>query len=175
MTRNAGGTAVFLVCCFLSAAASSVAVEPGQVLIRTSTHVGVDNVLRVGVSSDGVNFTDLFSTPTLTNYSRDASMARHGSDYVVVYTDQFLSTNGTFGLARSANLVDWTYVSSPRTANTNLITNMINNTWAPEWYVEDGRYYAVVRVSTTTNNIPSGNDTLLAPGHGYMECLDPGT
>ena len=175
MKRSAGVAIMLPVLCLFFQALYAPAVEPGQLLIRTSTHAGVGNVLRVGFSSDGVNFTDLFSTPTLTNYSRDASVARHGSDYVVVYTDQFLSTNGTFGLARSANLIDWTYVSSPRAVNPNLITNMINNTWAPEWHVEEGRFYAVVRVSTTTNNIPSGNDTLLTPGHGYMECLDPGT
>jgi hypothetical protein len=135
----------------------------------------VGNVLRVGISSDGVHFTDLFLRPTLTNYSRDASVAKHGGHYMVAYTDQFFSTNGTFGVAASANLIDWVHVASPQALNPTLITNMINNTWAPEWFVEDGRYYIVVRVSTTTNSVPTGSDTLLSPGHGYMECLDPGT
>ena len=102
-------------------------------------------------------------------------MTKYGSNYVVVYTDQFLSTKGTFGVATSTNLIDWAHVSEPQAVNTNLITNTINNTWAPEWFAENGQYFVVVRVSTTTNSIPSGNDTLFAPGHGYMQCLDPGT
>ncbi len=167
-----------LVSLFLVACSSVVMAQPasqGGFFLRTSTHVGVGNVLRVGVSSDGVGFTDFFSRPTLTNYSRDASVARHGSNYVVAYTDQFLSTNGTFGVAVSDDLVNWSYAASPKAVSPSLITNMINNTWAPEWFVENGRYYIVVRVSTTTNTNISGSDTLFAPGHGYMECLDPGS
>jgi len=155
--------------------ASTRATDSGQFFLRTSTHVGVGNVLRVGVSSDGVNFTDLFLTPTLTNYSRDASVTKHGRNYVVAYTDQFTSSNGTFGVAVSSNLVNWSQIATPKAMNTNLITNWINNTWAPEWFVEDDRYYIIVRVSLTTNGIPNERDTLRAPGHGYMQCLDPGT
>jgi hypothetical protein len=149
-----------------AAAAIGQLAPPEGFFLRTSTHVGVGNVLRVGISSDGVHFTDLFLRPTLTNYSRDASVAKHGGHYMVAYTDQFFSTNGTFGVAASANLIDWVHVASPRAVNPTLITNMINNTWAPEWFVEDGRHYIVVRVSTTTNSVPTGSDTLLSPGHG---------
>ena len=147
----------------------------GEFFLRTSTYAGYANVLRVGLSANGVNFTDLFSTATLTNYSRDASVAKHGSTYLIAYTDQFISTNGTFGIATSSNLVNWTQVARPKVVNVNLLTNTINNTWAPEWFVDDTNFYVVVRVSLTTNAIPNGQDTLRTPGHGYTQCLDPGT
>ena len=119
----------------------------GEFFLRTSTYAGYANVLRVGLSANGVNFTDLFSTATLTNYSRDASVAKHGSTYLIAYTDQFISTNGTFGIATSSNLVNWTQVARPKVVNVNLLTNTINNTWAPEWFVDDTNFYVVVRVS----------------------------
>ena len=55
-----------LVWAWVAVAAAQTA-DPSGFFLRTSTHVGVGNVLRVGLSADGVNFTDLFSTPTLTN------------------------------------------------------------------------------------------------------------
>jgi hypothetical protein len=170
--RRTAGTTLALLTLWTGVAGAS---DSGQFFLRTSTHVVVGNVLRVGISSDGINFNDLFLKPTLTNYSRDASVAKHGSNYVVAYTDQFTSSNGTFGVAVSSNLVNWSQIATPKAVNTNLITNGINNTWAPEWFVEAGSYYVVVRVSLTTNGIPSERDTLRAPGHGYMQCLDPGT
>jgi len=161
----------------LCSSAFLMAETPGSnsFFLRTSTYAGYANVLRVGISSDGTNFTDLFTTPVMSNYSRDASVTRYGNSYIAAFTDAFKSTNGTFGIAVSTNLVHWSQVSSPRVSSPTLITNTINNTWAPEWFVENGEYYIVIRVSLTTSNAPNDSDTLRAPGHGYTRCLDPGT
>lgn len=158
-------------------AAFSFAIEPGQLLIRTSTMLGSEipaadsEKLSVAVSTDGLNWHRLFKKPTLANFSRDASVIRRGSEYVTVYTDAFNSTNGTFGLARSTNLVDWTATSIALTGP--VMSNKPNNTWAPEWYVENGRYFVLVRSSQKDTGAYFAN--YAPPGLGYLECLDPGT
>ena len=178
MTRNTGTIVVALVLCFLSAAACSIAEEPGQLLIRTSTMLGAGippedrEKLSVAVSTDGLYWRRLFKKPTLTNFSRDASVIRHGQEYVTVYTDAFNRTNATFGLARSTNLVDWraTHVTLTGPA----MSNAPNNTWAPEWFVQDGRYYVMVRSSQQNAGFTTFPN-YAPPGIGYLECLDPGT
>lgn len=151
---------------------------PARLLIRTCTMLGPGiaaedrEKLSVAVSSDGLNWRRLFKKPTLTNFSRDASITRHAGEYVAVYTADFNSTNATFGLARSTNLVDW------RAANITLtgpsISNTPNNTWAPEWFVDGNRYYVLVR-SSQKNTGFTNDPNYAPPGIGYVECLDPGT
>lgn len=128
--------------------------------------------LSVAASQDGVNWTRLFKKPTLTNFSRDASIARHGDEYLVVYTDAFNSTNATFGLARSTNLVNWAATNVTLTGPA--MTNTPNNTWAPEWFVDGDRYFVMVRSSQQDTSI-TDFPNYAAPGIGYLECLDPGT
>lgn len=150
-TTNSFRIGVLAACLFFIISASLIqGADSPALFVRSSTYASYANVLRIGISADGTEFTDLFTTPTLPDYSRDASITTFGNTYVVAYTDKFLSTNGTFGVSVSSNLVDWSAVSSPKAVSPSLITNMINNTWAPEWFVENGAYYVVVRVSLTT-------------------------
>ena len=159
-------------------AAATRADEAGHILIRTGTMLGQGipaedrEKLSVAVSDDGLNWRRLFRKATLTNFSRDASVIRHGREYVTVYTDAFNSTTGTFGLAKSTNLVEWTATNVALTGPA--MSNTPNNTWAPEWFVDGGRYYVMVRSSqrnTGFTNFPN----YAPPGIGYLECLDPGT
>lgn len=178
MMRTAAVVAVVLGWFSASPAASSVAIEPGQLLIRTSTMLGEDILLEdreklsVAVSVDGINWRRLFKKPTLTNFSRDASVVRRGGEYVTVYTDAFNSTNPTFGLARSGDLVHWTATNVTLTGPA--MTNTPNNTWAPEWFVDNGRYFVLVR-SAQRSTPPFLFQNYASPGIGYLECLDPGT
>lgn len=156
---------------FVSLASLTTAQE--QIFLRSSTGSGTNapaefyEKLALGVSTNGQDWQWLYTRPTLTNFSRDASIIRRGGEFVVVYTDAFNSSNGTFGLARSTNLIHWTATNIVLTGPA--MTNAPNNTWAPEWFVEDGRYYVLVRSSQTQG------DNYGPPGIGYMECLDPGT
>jgi len=160
------------------AGASSADVGQSQILIRTSTMLGPGipsediQKLSVAVSQDGVNWTRLFKKPTLTNFSRDASVIRYENEYITVYTDAFNSSTGTLGLARSTDLVHWTATNVTLTGPA--MTNTPNNTWAPEWFVDAGRYYILVR-STQQTAEPFAFPNYAPPGIGYLECLDPGT
>lgn len=178
MTRDAGLVGVVLGLFIFSQAASSHAAEPNRLLIRTSTMLGQGipmedrEKLSVAVSTDGLNWRRLFKKSTLTNFSRDASLIHRDGEYVTVYTDAFNSTNATFGLARGTDLVHWTATNVTLTGP--VMTNTPNNTWAPEWFVDDGRYYVLVR-STQQTTPPFVFPNYAAPGIGYVECLDPGT
>lgn len=149
-----------------------------QVFIRANTGSGsadLSHKLSIAISTNGLGWQRLHTTPTLTNFSRDASILHYSNEFVTVYSDEFnvtdrfgYSTNGTFGLARSTDLVNW-QATNVRLRGPLLSNSIPNNTWAPEWFVDDGRYFVIVRLSTTLSN------TYGAPGIGYIECLDPGT
>jgi len=166
---------VLLICFGAVAATDTAASAPGPaLLLRASTYNGTNlpqhfyNKLDLALSTDGIRWQRLSTQPVLNAYSRDASIVRHGNEYVSVYTDSFTSTNGTFGFARSTNLMQWTATNVLLRGP--LLSNAIpNNVWAPEWFVENGRYFVLVRLSTTPGN------TYGPPGIGYLECLDPGT
>ena len=128
--------------------------------------------LSVAVSTDGLNWRRLYQKPTLANFSRDASVTRHGNEFITVYTDAFNSTNGTFGLARSMDLINWSATNVTLTGPA--MTNTPNNTWAPEWFVDGIRHYVLVR-STQQTTEPFIFPNYAPPGIGYVECLDPGT
>jgi hypothetical protein len=157
--------------------ASAHAADSGQLFLRTSTMLGSEipktdsEKLSVAVSTDGWNWQRLFKKPTLTNFSRDASIIRRGQEYIVVYTDAFNSTNGTFGLARSTNLIEWT--ANKVTLTGPVMSNTPNNTWAPEWFVDDGKYYVLVR--SGQKDLTASHPNYAPPGLGYLECHDPGT
>jgi len=75
------------------------------------------------------------------------------------------------GVAASApgtDLMQWT-ATNVKLQGPLLSNATPNNVWAPEWFVDDGRYFVLVRLSTTSGN------TYGPPGIGYLECLDPGT
>jgi hypothetical protein len=132
MTRSDGVISVVLVWCSVTLAVSSVAVEPSQLLIRTGTMLGEGiepqekEKLSVAVSDDGLNWHRLFKKATLPDFSRDASIIRRGNEYVTVYTDAFNSESGTFGFARSMDLVNWT--SQRVTLTGPAMSNTPNNT-----------------------------------------------
>lgn len=157
--------------------AATHAADSGQLFLRTSTKLGSEipredsEKLSVAISTDGWNWQRLFKKPTLPDFSRDASIIRRGQEYVVVYTDAFNSTNGTFGLARSTNLIDWTATNVTLTGP--VMSNTPNNTWAPEWFVDDGKYYVLVRSGQKDTGASHAN--YAPPGLGYLECRDPGT
>lgn len=128
--------------------------------------------LSVAVSNDGLNWRRLFRNATLPDFSRDASIIRRGNEYLTVYTDAFNSEKGTFSLARSTDLVNWT--SQRVTLTGPAMSNTPNNTWAPEWFINAGRYFVLVRSSQRTAQ-PFTFPNYAPPGIGYVECLDPGT
>ena len=174
-TRRSHATGVlWLLLCIGAANADG----PHQILIRTSTMLGQGippedrEKLSVAVSTDGLHWTRLYKKPTLANFSRDASVTRRGKEFITVYTDAFNSTNGTFGLAHSMDLINWGAVNIRLTGSA--VTNTPNNTWAPEWFVDGGRYFVLVRSSQKSNK-PYAFPNYAPPGIGYLECLDPGT
>ena len=144
-----------------------------QVLVRSSTGRGLSTPpefyekLAVGLSTNGLDWQWLYTKPTLTNFSRDASIIRHGDEFVTIYTDAFTGTSGTFGLARSRDLVNWTATNVQLTGPA--MTNTPNNTWAPEWFVNGSDYFVLVRSSQMTGQ------NYGPPGIGYLQCFDPGT
>lgn len=175
MSRTASQILVALLAAIIAFAETGAAQD--QVFIRANTGATfpqLSHKLSLAISTNGVDWESLHTTPTLTNFSRDASILRHGNEFVTVYSDDFslnsfgYSTNGTFGLARSTDLINWqaTHVK----LRGPLLSNAIpNNTWAPEWFVEGTNYYVLVRLSTTKGN------NYGPPGIGYMQCYDPGT
>jgi hypothetical protein len=153
------------------------AISQSTVFIRANTGATfpkLSHKLSLAVSTNGLEWQSLHTTPTLTNFSRDASLIRHGNEFVTVYSDNFsldpfgYSTNGTFGLARSTDLVNW-QATNVQLRGPLLSNSKPNNTWAPEWFVEGANYYVLVRLSTTLSN------NYGPPGIGYLRCHDPGT
>lgn len=149
-----------------------------QVFIRANTGAtfpALSHKLSLAISTNGLEWKSLHTTPTLTNFSRDASIIRHGNEFVTVYSDDFnvtdrfgYSTNSSFGLARSVDLVNW-QATNVKLRGLLLSNATPNNTWAPEWFVEGTNYYVLVRLSTTLSN------NYGPPGIGYLQCHDPGT
>jgi hypothetical protein len=143
------------------------------VFIRSSTGHGLGvppdlyQTLSIAVSTNGLDWQRLYGKPVLTNFSRDASIIRHGDEFVTVYTDAFTGASGTFGLARSTDLINWTATNVALTGAA--MTNTPNNTWAPEWFVDGTNHYIVVRSSQTAGQ------NYGPPGLGYLQCFDPGT
>lgn len=164
-TRRILGTVLI---CFLSGS-----VNGQQIFVRSSTGRGLATPpefyekLAIGISTNGLDWQWLYTKPTLTNFSRDASIIRKGDEYVAVYTDAFRGSSGTFGLARSKDLINWNATNIQLAGPA--MTNTPNNTWAPEWFVDGANHYVVVRSSQT-----AGQD-YGPPGLGFLRCFDPGT
>ena len=167
-----------IVCLSLFLFTAHLAVAQSQILLRSSTGRGPSippefyEKLAVGVSTNGLDWQWLYTKPTSVSFSRDASIIRHDNRFVTVFTDSFNSTNGTFGLATSPDLINWTTTNVRLTGPA--MSNTPNNTWAPEWFVDAGRYYVMVRSSQKN----TGHDSIpnyAPPGIGFLECRDPGT
>ena len=152
-------------------------VAQSKIFVRTSTgatFAKLNHKLSIAISTNGFDWQSLHTTPTLTNFSRDASILRYGQEFVTVYSDEFAldrfgySTNGTFGLARSPDLVNW-QATNVKLRGPLLSNSVPNNTWAPEWFVDGTNHYVLVRLSTALSN------NYGPPGIGYLQCHDPGT
>lgn len=173
MKGTVPGFCLILVIIFIAQSGSAQT----KVFIRASTGAtfpSLSHKLSLAISTNGLVWQSLHTTPTLTNFSRDASILRYGKEFVTVYSDDFSldpfghSTNGTFGLARSADLINWQATKVKLRGP--LLSNAVpNNTWAPEWFVDGTNYYVLVRLSTTHSN------NYGPPGIGYLQCHDPGT
>lgn len=165
------GLALFLL-------ANHIVVAQSQILLRSSTGRGPSippefyEKLAVALSTNGFDWQWLYTKPTSVNFSRDASITRHGRQFVTVFTESFNSTNGTFGLATSPDLINWTTTSVRLTGPA--MSNTPNNTWAPEWFVDEGKYYVMVRSSQQNTGYESIRN-YAPPGIGFLECRDPGT
>ena len=105
------------------------------------------NTLSLFSSNDGINFTTLASevyTPTK-ELLRDPSIMRAADGlYYIAYTTNW--SGQTFGIAKSANLKQWTHV-----ADITVPLAGVKNVWAPEWFRDkDGRWQLVVQQATST-------------------------
>jgi hypothetical protein len=99
--------------------------------------------MNVYSSSDGVNFTLLkasaYTPPS--GLVRDPSLIYANGYYYIAYTVNWTGT--TFGIARSTDLVNWTFVT-----NVDVGVSGTTSTWAPEWFVDsDGSYNLTVSLS----------------------------
>jgi hypothetical protein len=101
--------------------------------------------MNVYTSTDATNFTVLKSaayTPP-SGLVRDPSIL-HAADgrYYIAYTNNW--TGSSFGIARSVDLVNWTYVTT-----VNVGVSGTQETWAPEWFVDpaDGSINIIVSLS----------------------------
>ena len=120
------------------------------------------------LSWDGIAWQSTRNFTIFPVFSRDASTIWYSNRWVSVYTDAFNSTNKTFGIATSTNLLSWQTNFSVTLTGTNT-DGTARNVWAPEWFVDGTNYYVMVRLSVSTNN------NYGAPGVGWMRALDPGT
>lgn len=120
------------------------------------------------LSFDGIHWSATRNYTIFPVFSRDASPIWYSNRWVAVYTDAFNSTNKTFGIATSTNLLAWQTNFSVTLTGTNT-AGTARNVWAPEWFVDGTNYYVMVRLSVSTNN------NYGPPGVGWMRALDPGT
>ena len=120
------------------------------------------------VSEDGIKWTSLSRNVNFPSFSRDASTIWYNNKWVSVYTNAFTSTGKNFGIATSTNLTSW-ITGAPVLLSGAATPGVANNVWAPEWFVDSGQYYVLVRLSTTAGN------NYGAPGMGYVRALNPGT
>jgi hypothetical protein len=136
--------------------------------------------LMIYTSNDALNFTLLYDTKYVgpTGFLRDPSIMKHtdGRFYVAFTTPPTLGCCGadaSFSIASSANLKDWTTVTTVPAGIAG-----VKNTWAPEWFKDrDGSIYALVNVDGKTYSYKAMNDSLTvfsAPtwigiGPGYID------
>ncbi|MDB5455206.1 MAG: Beta-galactosidase, partial [Caulobacter sp.] len=127
------------------AAAAATPAPTARYTMTAFTNASASN-MNVYDSTDGARFTlkkALAYTPP-SGLIRDPSVMKAADGwYYVAYTTGW--TGNTIGLARSRDLVDWTFLRDvivPVAGAT--------NTWAPEWFVDDdGAINLIVSISIT--------------------------
>jgi Glycosyl hydrolases family 43 len=107
--------------------------------------------LSIYTSIDGVNFSLLsntgYSGPT--GVLRDPSIMKHtdGKFYITYTTESWTRASTNFGIASSADLIHWTYLTH--------VTSTIPKThfvWAPEWFKDtDGSINILVAIDDSGN------------------------
>lgn len=108
-----------------------------------------EGTLRLGISAAGAKW--LITGPLYTPPAGEGSVLHDPSiikwtdgNYYICYTSGS-APNNSFGVARSPDLVNWTFVKS--------VAHGIaggNQTWAPEWFVDtDGSLHVLVSVGPT--------------------------
>lgn len=123
--------------------------------LRTCHGSGGWNFLYAGVSLDGTSFSGVEkrllygSWPNPGAQVRDPSVIFYQGNFVVAYTGDNFGQVPWFGMAQSSNLVDWSQLSNVVPSG---FSGTVNNIWAPEWLVDEGRYFLVLRISTSQND-----------------------
>jgi hypothetical protein len=136
--------------------------------------------LIIYTSNDALNFTLLYDTGYTgpTGFLRDPSIMKNtdGKFYVAFTTPPTMACCGaesSFSIASSANLKDWTTVTTVPAGVAG-----VNNTWAPEWFKDaDGSVYILVNVDTKTYRYKAMNTgmtmfsgpTFIGIGPGYID------
>ncbi len=156
MIKRTGGThskthiaaqfKIFLVLALLTLIPSSVMASRYTFTAFTNSS---ESNMYVYQSKDGINYTCVngpaYSPPE--GLVRDTSIIKYSDGaYYIVYTTDWESA--AFGIARSTDLVNWTFVSNIETGLAD-----IKNTWAPEWFVDtDGSVNVIVSLRTHTSS-----------------------
>jgi hypothetical protein len=103
--------------------------------------------LRIAISDDGKNWTDLGGVYNPNWNFRDPSILQVNDTFFVAYTRQaWVTGTNFFSIIKSIDLNNWYEV-----ADIHLSGLGIQRTFAPEWYIEDGKYYIIVSASLTSN------------------------
>jgi len=128
-----------------TALSSANSAEPTRYVMTAFTNASQSN-MSVYDSADGSRFTlqkPLAYTPPKGLIRDPSVIKRKDGFYYVAYTTGW--TGNTIGLARSKDLVDWTFLR-----DVTVDVSGSTNTWAPEWFVDaDGSEHLILSVSTT--------------------------
>jgi beta-galactosidase GanA len=125
--------------------ATSALADPARYTMTAFTNASQSN-MSVYDSADGTRFSlkkPLAFTPPK-GLIRDPSVMKHTDGwYYIAYTTGW--SGDTIGLARSKDMVDWTYLRDVK-----IEVPGVTNSWAPEWFVDDdGSVNLILSVSTT--------------------------
>ena len=123
--------------------------DEAGIYIATSFDVA-RTALYLSFSRDGINYQEVGGRKSLYTppyRGGDYSIIHKNGYFWMVYTNIMPAEfSNSFGLAKSANLVDWTFVADvPTTALAN-----VNLTYAPEFFVDDDGTVSVFLGMTTT-------------------------
>lgn len=121
-----------------------------------TTNGFANGTIGFSTSFDGINWQPIASNLATTNYgvgvyqdpngiaSRDPSILYYNNLFYLVYTSN--ASNGSFGLASSPDLINWTFLQNVSMAS---ISPCAGFTWAPEWFTDtDGSLHIFLAART---------------------------